>query len=74
MEKLEKGEGIGGVVVVWSTKMAEERPRGALPRHSSLLLLGKGNAAVAAARREKLGRRCWWLSWGRKNVADCCVS
>ena len=28
MEKLEKGEDIGGVVVVWSTKMAEERPRG----------------------------------------------
>ena len=39
-------------------------------RHSSLLLLGRENAAVAAARREEVGRCCRWLSWRRENAAE----
>ena len=72
MGKLEKGEGIGGVVehengggkVAWCCCLSVT---------VACCFWGKGDAAIAAAMREELGRRCLWLSWGRENAAGCCV-
>ena len=56
MGKLEKGEGIGGVVVVRSTKMAEEGPRGAAALASQqLAAVGQGKRSCCCCQEGGVG-------------------